>query len=77
MLLIKTTVLRIASLIGTCVLFCGIGIFANDETSSEDYIDKWKKEAVFLPPSRDQSVGARGPAPAAAAAGLPLLPQWC
>jgi len=46
MSLFKTTVLRIASLIGTCVLFCGIGIFANDEASSEDYIDKWKKEAV-------------------------------
>ena len=46
MSLFKTTVLRLASLIGTCVLFCGIGIFANDEVSSEDYIDKWKKEAV-------------------------------
>ena len=46
MSLFKTTVLRISSLLGSCVLFCGFGIFANDDASSEDYIDKWKKEAV-------------------------------
>jgi len=46
MSLLTTNILRISSLIVTCLLFCGINVLASDSDTSEDYIDKWKREAV-------------------------------
>ena len=41
-----TNILRISSLVVMCLFFSGINLLASEGDTSEDYIDRWKKEAV-------------------------------
>ena len=42
-----TNILRIPCLFVVCVFFSGVNMLASDGVTAEDYIDRWKKEAVY------------------------------